>query len=232
MVLAFFIITRIRGNDSIGDPRWYYPLTLASFICISKAMLLIADYIKKYNKHLAIILILILIGYGGYYELKQADSLIKIKINSYIGVKQASLFIKDVSAPGDAVFGKSGPQVSYYSERKFAEPDIVLNPDPNNITLEDFLDLLHSDKGKDIRYILITLSENGYPLWMKKLEYASHPQTGQQALAKFEIPFMNSSYDFRTGQQSFQQSQSYGDIEFRLLHTVEDAFVYEVIRNK
>jgi len=232
VTLGFFIIMRIRdaNTNSIGDPRWYFPLILASFICIAKSTLIIADYGKKYHKYIAVVVIVVLIGYGGYYELKQADVLIKSKINTYTGVKKASLFIKSVSQPGDAVYGKSGPQVSFYSERNFAEPDKLLNPDSNKILLEDFLAMLRTEKGANIKYIIITISEPGYSPWMKTVSYAQDPQTGQTYLSKLEIPFMNTTIDFSIGKQDIKQSVKYGDIEFRLLTIIDDAFVYRIVK--
>lgn len=224
ITLFFFFMTVTRALNSFGEPRWYFPLLLGSLICIARGTTFIADHIKKYNKIFAIFFIVAVIGYGGYYEVQHADMIIKSRVNSYSGVMKASLFIKDVSNPGDAIIGKSGPQVSFYSERKFSEPDKYLNPDPNNITLDDFLNLLNSPEGKDIRYLLITITENGYPIWMKKVQYE------QNSLVKLEIPFMNSSIDFRTGEQKLAQSAVYDNVEFRLLHIVEDAFVYEIVR--
>ena len=230
LTFAYFIL--IQRNQSVGEPRWYFPILLATFASISKGTLFIADYIKKYSKHLSILVILVLIGYGGYYELQHADTIIKARVNSFNGVKQIALFVKEVSNKDDMLIGMSNPQVGYYAERKSRGP--VTFKEPMRLdregALEEFLSELEKEENRNIRYIYVTFSEPNHPEWMKKEVYLQNPQTGQVMLAKFEIPFMNTSIDFTTGQQDIKQSKTYGDIEFRLLRVVDDAFLYEINR--
>lgn len=230
LTFAYFIL--FQRNQAVGEPRWYFPILLASFICISNGTLFIADYVKKYSKHISILVILVLIGYGGYYELKHGDMIIKAKVNSFNGVKQIGLFVKQISGENDMLIGMSNPQVGYYAERKSRGP--VTFKEPMRLdregTLEEFLSDLEKEENRNIRYIYITFSEPNHPEWMKRESYTQNPQTGQIMLAKWEIPFMDTSIDFTTGQQDIKQSIRYENIEFKLLKIVDDALLYEINR--
>jgi len=85
---------------------------------LSRGLLKIGDLAKRYNKHLGIIMIILILSFGSYYQLIFANNLIKSKSNSYLEVKLAGEWIKENSNPGDIVFSASEPQNTYYSERK------------------------------------------------------------------------------------------------------------------
>ena len=228
LVLGFFIVTRIN-LDQVGEPRWYFPLLLGSMICISRATVSIADYVGKHNKPIAAIIIILLIGYGGYYELQHADQIIKGKISSFEGVKQASLYLRDNSAKTDIVVTVPKPQVTYYSERVATTPAVTLDDKlEKETTFEEFLTKVGSDE--NIKYIIITFSEPNHPTWMRSEEYVQDPQTGQVMYSKWNIPFMESSIDFATGQQNLQQFKQYENIEFELINIFQDAFLYKINR--
>ncbi len=225
VVLFYFIFLLIPPPGSPwGEPRWYYPLLLASFVCISRATVVIADLTKSYHKYIPIAIIVVLIGYGGYYEVQHADFIIKNKLNSYAGIKEAGLFVKSVSNPQDIILVVPEPQAGYYAERATTQPKKLLNTTINeNTTLEGFLEKLNSD-APNLRYIIVTFSEPNHPLWMRQ----DVIQNGQYA--RWLIPFMNTTIDFTTGTQDIKQEVTYGDITFKLLTIKQDAFVYEIIR--
>ena len=219
ITLSYFIF--FQRDPTIGDPRWYFPLLLGSFICISKSTLFIADYAKRYNKYLAVILVIFLIGFGGYYQVKHADQIIKVKIPSFEGIKQASLFIGDIAMPEDiTLLHQSVPQAIYYSKKNIVHiPDFVnwtgLYKDvPMNMTFKEI------SKNPNAKYFIVTFSEPGHPPWMQ--------QTTQTS---WRIPFMDTQINFQTGEQDIKQSKIYEeyDLEFKLLTIKQDAFVYEII---
>jgi hypothetical protein len=49
--------------------------------------------------------------------------------------------------------------------------------------------------------------------------------------AKWEIPFMDTTIDFTTGQQDIKQEKTYGPITFKLIAVKQDAFLYRIIQN-
>lgn len=233
-VLCFFLFFTRLPEGNIGDPRWYYPLLLSSIVCISKSTLFIADYIKKYSKYLSIIIIIVLIAFGGYYELKHADMIIRTKIPSFQGIKDAGLFLKENSNPEDIIITMSNSQTSYYAERKVIDPRMA-SPDNMNdsldklnqsITLETFLERLK--KQKEIKYIIVTFSEPHHPAWMRQEEYFQNPSTGEVSYSKWIIPFMNTTIDFLNNQQDIKQEINYDGITFKLINISEDAFTYEI----
>ncbi len=228
VMLSYFLFIQKR-TDNFGEPRWYYPLLLGSLICISKGALFITDYIKKYSKQISVIILILLIGYGGYYELRHADMIIKDKINSFNGIKQAGLFLKDISNKDDIIVSVPETQAAYYAERKVLGPDDVLNK--SDITLEEFINAIKKDENKKIRYVIVTFSEPNHPTWMRQDEYFTDPQTGQVGFSNIKIPFMNTTIDITNQKQDIKQSVSYQTITFNLLTIKDDAFVYEIKRS-
>jgi len=234
ITLSYFLF--YQRSDNLGDVRWFYPLLLGAFIYISKGTLWISDFIKKYSKIASILFIVLIIGYGGYYELKHADFIINDKVNSFNGIKQVALYLKEI-APEDAItISIPVPQPAYYAEREFWNPRDWLKespdaptPSPDAIKLDQFLDAVR--KNERVKYMIVTLSEPNHPPWMRTDYYAQNPQTGQTVYAKFEIPIMNSSVDFTTGKQDIKTTMSYPGLTFNLLTIKDDAFLYEIVHN-
>lgn len=101
-----------------AEDRWLLMTSLPIFIIVSKGLMLIYDFIKKYSKAIAVIAIVLLLAAGSYFEVQQADSIIKLKKDTYIQVKEAALWVKDNSVKGDIIFSVSAPQTNYYSGRE------------------------------------------------------------------------------------------------------------------
>ena len=217
LTLIFFIFLTRNGN--LGDPRWYFPLLLPSFICISKSTLIISDFFKSYYKPLGIIVIALLIGFGGYYELQHSDLIIKNKMTSYEGIKEAGLYLKEISNINDIIVSVPVPQTAYYSERKSYSPAGLFNDSrPNSkVTFDDFLD--NVNKNSSIKYILVSFSEPGHPDWMV-----------QVFNSKWQIPFMDTSIDFQNNVQDIKEEKTYGNITFKLLVIKQEVFIYEIVR--
>ncbi|HLC31201.1 MAG TPA: glycosyltransferase family 39 protein [Candidatus Nanoarchaeia archaeon] len=80
---------------------------------------IVYSFIKKQSKIAAAIVIIGLLGLGGYSELKYGDSIIVDKISSYKQMKDAFLWIKD-QTPSTAVLVGDGIDLYsiYYAERK------------------------------------------------------------------------------------------------------------------
>ncbi|GEM_PF-507975 len=231
VTLAYFLFYQ-REAGTFGDSRWYYPLLIGSYVCISKSTLFIAKLAGKYNQWIAVIIIALLIGYGGYDQFKHADSIIRNKVSSYQGMKDAGLLVKELSQPSDAVISVALPQAAYYAERKVIHPFSVQGRDNKNITQEEFL--AEIEKNPSIKYLLISFIEPNHPSWLRKEgeEYASQPQTGQVVLAKWEIPLMDTKIDFLKNQQEIKQEKTYGNITFKLLKITDGIFVYGIERKE
>jgi len=224
ITLAFFIVV-LRSPDNFGEPRWYLPLALGAFICISKSTLLIIDHIKPYSKHIAVVTLVLIIGFGGYYEVKSADNIIKNRINSYEGTRQAGLFLKEISSPNEKIITLGQPQIEYYSERGTHHPKGWVNQERNNeYPFEIMLEKIRENP--DTKYIVVSFLEPNPPYWMRR-EIITNGQ-----LVGWEIPFMNTTLNFVTGNHDIKQSLTYEDITFNIINTNQDVFIYEIDRGE
>lgn len=215
--LAFFIFI-FKPIGSFGEPRWYFPLLLGAFVAISKATLFVSDKLKKQGKYTSLIVIIILIGFGGYYQLKHADAIVKSKIPTYTGIKDAGLYIKSISEEDAIVLTYPVPQTAYYAERRVYHPIDDFDKEPN-LNLEGFLEVA---KRSQADYFIISFSDPGQLDWMKKVY-----QTPEGGIV-WEIPFMESTVNFATGSQEVKTSKTYGDTTFTLLNVKQDTFIYGI----
>src|SRR3989338_1265640 len=220
ITLGYFLF--FQRVESFVEPRWYYPLLLGAAFRIARGTIGIAEFLRPYSKYLPFLFIIIVIGYGGYYELGHADDIIDARIDSYRGIKEAAIYIHSASAPSDVALAIPVPQPEYYAEREFINPVHYFNATPETTTFEMVLNLIRENK--DIKYIVVTFSEPNHPSWMQRqLE-----ENGR--IVRIEIPFMNTTIDTLTGKQDIKQSQSYEDITFTLATVKYDAIVYEISR--
>src|SRR3989344_5020453 len=218
ILIIFTLANFIFVLRTFGEERWYLPLALGAFIAVSQGILLIGDSIKKYSKIIGIIFIILLIALGGYYQVKNAEGIIKNKIPSFEGIKEASLFLKQISNPDDVIVSVPIPQPIYYSGIKVMNPAGLLNKTSNqDVSFEEFLSKL--SENTKVKYIIVTFSEPGHPNWMQ-----------QQSSNFWNIPFMDTTIDFTNNKQDIKQEKTYGNLTFKLIALKQDAFVYEVIR--
>jgi len=123
-LLLLIIIPIIISAPSITTPEDRYIIAIfpAAFILSGAVILKIYNLIAKKTKILAIILIIALIVWILFSHYQASNTLIDSKKDSYLQVKQASLWIKEHSNKSATVFTISWPQNIYYSERKTYVP--------------------------------------------------------------------------------------------------------------
>ncbi|MEK6951738.1 MAG: glycosyltransferase family 39 protein [Nanoarchaeota archaeon] len=114
IIFLFYFAFIMRG----GEDRWVLPIALSLLLVTGRGFSIIYDLIKKYNRYVAVGLVVILLVIGSYQEIKQADFIIKNKKDTYLQVKEAALWMKENSNPKDKIFSVSLPQTFYYSERE------------------------------------------------------------------------------------------------------------------
>ena len=114
LIIPFVSMSFLLNHN---EDRYIFTFFPAAFLLISNAIIFISSLIKKKNKPLAFVFIGIILVSLAYFQIAAADSLIKNKIDSYAQVKQAGLWLKDNSAPGDYIVTNSY-QIRYYSERE------------------------------------------------------------------------------------------------------------------
>jgi hypothetical protein len=221
ITFSYFIF--YQRNTLLGEPRWYYPFLLGSFVCVGRGGVFIYDSLKKYSKYFALMIIILLVGFGGYYEYQHGDFIIKEKLDSFSGIKEVGLLLAEISEPEDIIISIPRPQPAYYAERRFLQPQEIYNKNLTQFqtTLEDFLNALNKPENKNVKFLIITLSEPNHPDWMKI-----------QTSTSVKFPFLDTIIDFQTGEQKIEQSKSYGNITFNLITIKKDAFVYKIIHNE
>lgn len=156
LILLFIfplLITSISFDHHIED-RYILNSFLALFIISGQFILTIYDYLKKKKKIFAIIFLIILLSFIFYFQLKSADSLIKLKETSYLEIKEAGLWFKEHSNATDIMISGSVPQMKYYSNRE------ILNF-PS--TEQEFESMLSSDES--IKFFMISGIEQ-HPDWV------------------------------------------------------------------
>lgn len=135
--LVVYVIVIRAAND-----RWLLMLMPALFILIAKGFYVLAGYLKKYSRELAVFIAIALVLIAGYQQLKHSDWLINIKKTSYQEEKDAGLWLK-INTPKDAkIITASIVQNQYYSERQsydFYTNDTYLwqSSCPDNINMND-----------------------------------------------------------------------------------------------
>lgn len=162
VILSLLIIFIFFERSKTGyELRWFFPLITGMLAFTGKGIAVFSDYIGSFinSKKFSAILIIIIALLGIYTQFYHADMIIKMKVDSYSQVKEAALWIKDNSSPGDIVITSSYPQFAYYSERKIY--DFYVNGSNQNETAFD--DLVNSIKPK---YFVISAFEPGFtPQW-------------------------------------------------------------------
>jgi hypothetical protein len=139
------------------------------------------EWIKKYNKIIAVIAIAVILIHGLYGMANHSSSIIKGKISSYKDLKDTGLWIKDNSSPGEAVATGGVPEITYYSQRA-------------SYSIEQSLEeQLKSIKERNIRYVVLTNLEKT-PEWI-----ISYIQTNQTIFK----PVHQSMTDYGNGAKSY-----------------------------
>ena len=159
VVLGFFIYFLRQAEN-----RWMMFMSLAIFTFAAKGILKVYDLLKKYHKEAAILVVIIILIAGAYFQLQHANSIIIGKRDSYIQIKDASLWMRDNSEPNEAMLSVSYTQTTAYSDR----PTYSYS----SLNQTDFFDLV---KEKQPKYILISALEPHHPEWI--FAYApQHPE--------------------------------------------------------
>jgi len=131
-IYSFFIFY-IRGSDD----RWLLPTSLSICIFAGFGLDFLYKIIKKYQKLIALILLLAILFFGAQQQLKYADELIKLKATSYLQMKQGFEWMKSNTPEGSVIVGNAiQPYVVYYAERQYmdlpsneSESDKILGAD-------------------------------------------------------------------------------------------------------
>jgi len=114
-IIPLICISFLLDHD---EDRYIFNVFPAIFVLTSIATISIKDWLNtKYGKIAANIFLIIIIALIIGSQIEATDRTVRGKMPAYQEVRQAGLWIKDNSNPGDIVVTQSYPQIQYYSMR-------------------------------------------------------------------------------------------------------------------
>ncbi len=152
LVSAFYIFY-IRG----AEDRWVFIWLPFMFYIIGNLLVKIYNWGRKKSAIGAFIVVILILGIVGFSQVQAAGGLIDMKKDSYAPVRDAGLWMKANSNPGDGIFSVSYTQTVYYTERNVTTYSLI--PQLPNST--EFDKMVLADKP---RYIMWSIFET-HPSW-------------------------------------------------------------------
>ncbi len=136
----------------VFDVRYLLPISPAIFIIGALGSIIMFNFIKKYNKILAISFVIIILLIVGYQQSTLTKQVVDSRAFSFVQFKYAGEWLKERTQPGDIIFNTGVPQNTYYTERETF----------GHGTEENFNDRLKEDK---IKYFVVSILERP-PDWV------------------------------------------------------------------
>ena len=151
VVVSAFYIFYIRGTED----RWVFLWLPFIFAFIAKGAGFIGDKLEGVHKVVGIAMIFIIVGFIVVAQMQHVDSLIKIKKDSYMPVKESGIWLKENSAKEDKVLSLSYTQTVYYSERNVSSYSEI----KNGTEFEEYL------LGNKPKFMIVSIFEY-HPPWV------------------------------------------------------------------
>jgi 4-amino-4-deoxy-L-arabinose transferase-like glycosyltransferase len=102
----------------VFDVRYQLSGFPALFIIAAMGTIVIFNSLKKYNKHLALALVIILLLTVGYQQTIFTKQVVDSRSLSYVQFKYAGEWLKERTNKDDVIFNTGVPQNTYYTERE------------------------------------------------------------------------------------------------------------------
>lgn len=112
LIIPFILVSFMVNHN---EDRYILAVFSGIFLISSSFIIELFDFIKSKIKFLAIILLITLLLFTAFYQVRNTDILIKDKQYSYLEVEEAGLWLKNNSEEWNVVATKSQPQIKYYS---------------------------------------------------------------------------------------------------------------------
>ena len=104
MFLVPFLYIVSLGYGAYIEERYLFLMYPFMFIIGAKALVTIADFIKKYSKRVALIVVIVVIAMGMYQNITYGDDMIMNKKKSFLQVQQAAEWVNERSEKDDLIF--------------------------------------------------------------------------------------------------------------------------------
>lgn len=114
IVHVFFFVAIIQFSND----RWVLMLMPGLFYISANGMLFIYRFIKKYEKNIALVFLLIVVLFGAYQQYQHTATLIDNKKDTYLEIKLAGEWLKANTLKDSKIITASIVQNQYYSERE------------------------------------------------------------------------------------------------------------------
>tara|TARA_Y100000034_G_C6894487_1_gene412117 strand:- start:885 stop:2387 length:1503 start_codon:yes stop_codon:yes gene_type:complete len=114
VIISYFVFIERWG----AEPRWLLFMAPFMFFIIGRGIVELTKFVKKVDKKIVFLVIVIILFIGVYPQLGYNHSLVKDRRGSYEPVQLAGLWIKENSVKDDIVLSNSVPQNTYYSGRR------------------------------------------------------------------------------------------------------------------
>jgi len=131
LIPLLFFIFYVRALE----PRWLYIIAPATFILAARGLETVRAFLSRFNRVLAIIVIISILLVGAYMQINEANNIITVKKDTYAQVKDAALWMKEHSTGTDVLASISQPQTLYYSDR-----ETVMYSETNETSIVAFLE--------------------------------------------------------------------------------------------
>jgi len=137
IVFFSFFIFSVRG----AEDRYFMPISITFVSIAGIGADFVYESVKKYNKQIALVVLLGVLAFGAYQEVKYADSIIKDKQQSFLYERKGFEWIKLNTPEDSTLLGRgTGPYAVYYAERKYLEDVAKENiSDMNTIDADYFI---------------------------------------------------------------------------------------------
>jgi 4-amino-4-deoxy-L-arabinose transferase-like glycosyltransferase len=169
-VLGFIIFAFLLWGYTRAyvEQRDAFTTALFFFGIIGTGLLKIKKHVSSYNKILAVAVILGLLVWGAHYHITWGRQLTKQKSTGvYEAIKEAGLWIKDNSLPGDIICSDARKEMLYYTEREVFDPDSYDYRVPRPVE-EAKKELIENKNIKFIELDPIEKNDEWFGSWLKE----------------------------------------------------------------
>ncbi len=106
---------------SYMEERYYFIFDPAILIIAGTFIVLIYNYVRKYNKIFALLVIAALFALAAYQNLSHADTIIKNKAESFKQIRPAGLWVRENSSPQDFILVTDESASYFYFSQRYLE---------------------------------------------------------------------------------------------------------------
>ena len=142
-----------RASTYGYDPKWLIFSGLAIFLIIAKGSLQLEEWLAHHLKKFSIIIIMLLLMIAAIPQITLTHASVEEKKTTQQQVKDAGLWLKQHSSPGEIIYTQSPTQTTYYADR-------YSKGIPS--TYEEFRNQQQQDKA---RFFIVSIFEK-HPGWV------------------------------------------------------------------